>query len=573
MPLEQGFTIGDHLVKPLEGRISGPTGEARVEPKAMAVLMELAAHETEVRSREQIQDVVWPRGFVTDDALTRCIGQLRKALGDNPRSPAVIETIPRYGYRLALAPQPIARADQHRDAAAASRTEEILLVLPFQNLTSEAEEYIADGLTELLIGQLASAQDLRVISRTTSMHFKNCRLAISEIAEKTGADWVVEGSLLQSGDRVQVIAQLIDARSDAHLWADDYLRNLGDILQLQNEISSRIAAAIRLQLGIPHSRVETARSLPDSTMRQYLLARNKLNRRTIDGLQDSIKLLSQVNRDAPDFAGAWASRAEARFMLAHYGGESPIAAADACRSDVEHALTLDPDLGIAYSCRGAIKFAFDWDADGAREDLLRALELTPSYVLTMMMLVNVYQVRNQFSEARQWLEQARLTDPLDVGVLMNTGDHCILQRRFADAVVALQGALELEPAHKPSRLRLSWALALAGRAEEAETILHSAGPATEQDWQWLEYASLVSAVNQSPDKSREYFSSLRQLSNSRFVSPWSMARSAAVVDPDVAIEHLRQAIAQGSTSVPFMALTPAFDTLRSAPEFQALLKI
>jgi len=311
MEFESGFSVAGREVIPLEGRIGSARGVLRVEPKAMAVLLELARHAPGVRSRMQIEQAVWPRGYVSEDALTRCIGQLRRALGDDPRAPRVIETIPRRGYRLCAAPAPPARAvpdaPPHPRAAV-----ETLLVLPFRHLAAQREDFLAEGLTELLILRLCGLRGLRILSRTTAMQFAATTASVAEIAARTGAGWIVEGSILQAGERVQIVAQLIDARSDTHIWAADYTHGLKDLLAMQNDIAERVAAAIRAKLGVAGAPAPTKPRPPlaASGVRDYLRGRHLMSRRTVAALRDAIEAFAAVTVEQPDFAPAWASRAE-----------------------------------------------------------------------------------------------------------------------------------------------------------------------------------------------------------------------------------------------------------------------
>lgn len=570
--LEGGFRLDGVEVRPLEGLIAGPAGGARVEPKAMAVLVELARHAGEVCSREQVQQAVWPRGFTTDDVLTRCIGQLRKALGDDPKSPRHLETLPRRGYRLLTRPQPLDATAAQLLAAGDDDGPERLIVMPFQYLARADDDYIADGMTELLTARLAVLRGIRVISRTTAMRFKGMAVSLGEVASQTGAHWVVEGSVLQSGNRVQVVVQLIDARTDAHLWADDYVRDIGDMLLLQNEIVKRVAVAIRIRVGADEIARPAAPKLAPDAMRDYLLGRHLLSKRSADALQQAIDCFSRVCEASPDYAAAWASRAEARFMLCHYGAARVSESAPLCRDDVDQALSLDPDIAIGLTCRGVLRLFLDRDYPGAERDLLRALAVMPGYSLAMLSLANVCAVQQRFDEASGWLDQALLVDPLDVGINMNIGDHRILQRRFDDAVSALDKALALAPGHRPSLLRRCWALALAGHAEAADTALASIGPTGDDDWQWLEYAALVAAAGGDNEAAGRHWSTLERLVDRQFISPWSLARAAAAASAHgEAITWLGKAVESGSTSLPFLAVTPAFDGLRDREDFRSLL--
>lgn len=548
----------------MEGLIIGPAGSVRVEPKAMAVLLELAKHGGEVCSRDQIQQAVWPRGFTTDDVLTRCIGQLRRALGDNPKDPEHLETLPRRGYRLRATATPFVKVAQTAPVESTGK----LIVLPFQFLASDADSFIADGMTELLTARLAPLQGISVISRTTAMSFKGSTVSIQDVAAQTGAQWVVEGSILLSGDRVQVVVQLIDARTDAHIWADDYLRDLGDILELQNEIARKIADTVRVRIGSGEDTDVAAPLLSAGAMRNYLMGRQLISQRSIDSLQAATGCFTKVIQEFPDYADAWASRGESRFMLCHYGAISPRQGAAACRSDIQKALETAPNSAIAVACQGMIRFSFDRNYVAAEIELRRALELSPGYTIALLNLANVCNVQRRFDEANDLMQQALHLDPLDIGINMNFGDHLILQRRFDDAARQLLTALELAQDHKPTLMRLAWAYALADQANEALEVLSRAGPGNESDWRWFEYGAMVHSVLGNAAEANRCWQRILSISQQEFVSSWSLARAAtAAGDFEAATGWLESAIDSGSTSLPFIAVTPAFDALRNQPEY------
>ena len=300
------------------------------------------------------------------------------------------------------------------------------------------------------------------------MQFKGKSTPLAEICARTGAAWIVEGSVLQSGDRIQVVAQLIDARTDAHIWAADYVRDLKDLLLLENEIVRRIASAIRQQLGKGQDASSDAQSLPPAVMREYLRGRQLVSKRSVTTLREALTHFQAVTSEMPGYPYGWASMAESEMLLAHYGAPDRVQLVANCESHLDRALALEPDLAIALSTRGAIRFFFRRDLDGAVTDLERALHLLPSYALAMLSLANVSAVRCRFDDASTWMDHALLVDPLDVGINMNVGDHMILQRRHDAAAQALKKALELAPGHRPSQFRLCWALALGGRRAAAQ---------------------------------------------------------------------------------------------------------
>jgi len=567
MGLHEGFRIGEYGVFPLEGRITGPGGSLRVEPKAMAVLVELARHAPEVRSRAQIEQVVWPRGFVSDDALTRCIGQLRRALGDDSKSPTLLETIPKRGYRLRAAV-----CSRGSTSRAVAKTES-LLVLPFRHLSNSTETFIADGLTELLILRLCSVHGLRILSRTTAMEFASTTVGLADIAARSGADWVVEGAVLQFGDQVQVVAQLVDARTDAHVWSGNHTRGLQDLLAVQNDIAESVAAAISVQLARDGGPAWRAPVLAPPVMRNYLRARHLMSRRTVPALREALAALEAAIAESAEFAPAWASRAECELLLMHYGAAPTEALLGPCESHLERALALDPNLGIALSARAGLRFFFALDFDGAERDVQRALALLPSWGTAMVLLASLSAVRHRFAEASAWIGQALLVDPLDVGTNMNLGDHMILQRRWSDAVGALRRALELAPGHRPSQFRLAWALALGSRGDAARETLAACRVDGSTDAAWLEYAALVEGACGDARTAAMHDDALVRLGASQRVSAWSIARSAAAAGRrEAALAALNAAVRERSSSLPFLRLTPAFEILHGEARFEALCR-
>ncbi len=568
MALEHGFRIGTYEVLPLQGRIRGPAGTQRVEPKAMQVLLELARHAGEPRSRRQIEEVVWPRGFVSEDALTRCIRQLRRALGDDPKAPICIETIATHGYRLCVPVQPLVVA---AEPAAAARPGGSLIVLPFVQVSPEGEAFVAEGLTELLHLRLCALQGVRIVSRTTAMRFRHGSATLAEIGAQTGADWAVEGAVIQAGERLQVIARLVDVRTDAHVWAADCTGTLRGLFEALDEIAGRIATAIHSRLAADRKVDRTAPALDAQALRDYLRGRHLMSRRTVPALRDAIAAFAAVADAAPDFAPALASRAECELLLMHYGAAEPAALLATCEEHLGRALALDPDLGIGLSLRGALNFFFALDFEAAERDLRRALALLPSYGLAMVQFASVAAVTHRFDEAAAWIGHAVLLDPLDVGVNMNLGDHMMLQRRWPQAVQALQRALELAPGHRPSQLRLAWALAQDGQGGAARDALAACGPEGAGDAAWFEHAALVEAACGRVDAAAAHHDALVRIARDTRVSAWALARAAAAAGRRAqALAALEAARGGRSTSLPFLRVTSAFDALHGDPRFEAI---
>jgi len=571
--LYNGFRLGAFDVMPSQNTVSGPGGTVRVEPKSMAVLACLVRSAGDTVSRNDLIEAGWPGLVVTDDVLSRCIAQLRRAFGDNARSPRYLETIPKRGYRLM---KPVEATGTVAEQASVSSQRQGIVVLPFQNNSpGRTDDYVADGLTELLSARLATLKEMRVISRTTAMSFAGTGDSVPDIAARLGVEWVVEGSVMVSKDNVQVVAQLIDARRDEHVWADTYFRAVTDLLILQNEITDKIAAQVGRELGMAaHGIAANGRSIAPRALRLYLQGRQQVARRTIDSLRKAARCFEEVSAIEPQFSEGWACQAEVLKLLMHYGAEPPDEKLQLAQGLAEKALAIDPESAIALTTRGSLRMFFYRDIDGATSDLRRALHSQPDYLFALLSLANAATINGDFRQSRAWLRRAVDVDPLDVGVNMNLGDHLILHRRYSDAGEQLRATLDLDGEHWPSRLRLAWALSLAGDCATAADELGGVCEQVGETAAYLEYGALVAGSCKEPARAGEFSRRLETLVRSgTFVSPWALARSAAAAgDERRALEHLRHAQQKGSSSLAFFGVTPAFDGLRQRPAGQDLLR-
>lgn len=405
--LQHGFKLGEIQVKPSEGLVIVGGQPRHVEPKAMDVLLVLAGASQELVSREDLISQVWPRGYVTDDALNRCISKLRRALGDNSRTPRFIVTVPRRGYRLASPVQ----------LSASPADQEGTLVLPFQNLSQAGDDYLADGLTELLIARLSVTLEQPVISRTTAMTFRNSGHHLRSIRDQLGVRWVVEGSVLQLGEQVQVVVQLIDADSDSHVWADTWTRALGDTLTLLNEISRQVAARIRRELEPDLPEAPGMQALPTDLLRQFLHGLQLISKRTHAALQQSIacfgRVLEQVHNHAPSLSG----QALAWLLLAHYDAVPASEGFDKARRYARVALQASSEpQADALACLAAVEFFHDWDFGRAQTTVERALTVNRNHDIGLLVAADIGLVKGRNEQAQSYMDRALERDPLNTGL-------------------------------------------------------------------------------------------------------------------------------------------------------------
>lgn len=571
------FRLAEVRVDPARRSISGPRGTFRVEPRVMDVLVALALRAPSPVSRQQLIDEVWGGVVVTDGVLTRCIAILRERLGDERGEPRFIETLSKQGYRLV---PPVTFVEEAQSVASSAgtggaRAPVRIAVLPFVNLASDAaDDHFADGLTELLIANLAGVAALRVIARTSSMAYRHTSKRVSEIAEELSVDYVVEGSVLGEGGRVQVVVQLIEGGSEMHVWAQTWTREMRDALTLLNEVARAVAGALHPRMR-PAERVRRDEEavLGEKALQHYLKGRYFWAQRGADAVRKAIAEFAACAAEAPRFAPAHVGLADSRSLLALYGIEAPIPAADAARAHLATALALDPDLAEAQTAHGLIQLFFDWDPEGAEIAFVRALARNPSYTTAYLGYGDLLMMRGDFERGIALIREAVKLSPFDFGLNMNLGDFMILSRRFDEAVRQFRHTLAMDARFAPAHRGLAVALALAGHANDALAQIEEASAAAPSQPRTRETRAFVLAATGRRDEARRELASLEAERGGRYVSAWELARAYAVMgDADDAFAWLRTAIAERAPLTLFAGVHAALDPIRGDARLPEILR-
>lgn len=336
----KSFSLGSWKIEPLSGSVVGPNGETlHLEPKVMEVLACLAESASQVVTREHLLDVVWRGSVGSDEQLTRAVGELRRAFGDDPGHPKFIETVPKRGYRLILPVRPIesVNRDSSSSTAPAGRftgrkagllaiavvilamtyavfdafvfrptkdeavaAEKSIAVLPFVNLSDDPGfEYFSDGISEEIINLLANVPGLKVIGRTSSFSFKGKNEDLRAIGRALGVRTLLEGSVRKSGSRVRITVQLVDASDGTHLWSETYDRELDDVIAVQEDVASAVIDSLNIQIAEDPRRGHAVDNWESYS--SFLQARAAVNR--LDW-QQAATLLENVIQLDPKFAEA-----------------------------------------------------------------------------------------------------------------------------------------------------------------------------------------------------------------------------------------------------------------------------
>src|SRR5215467_5212154 len=570
-----------------------------------------------------------------DHGLNNAINRLREALNDSAEEPRFIETLPRRGYRFvakvdvdangasqssplassletkatpnALGPEaaptaqaspihPLQRAGKfwfvtagigiaaalmfglyfgrvrNLRASPAPRVQSIA-VLPLENLSSDpAQEYFADGMTDELITDLASIASLRVISRTSAAHYKGTRKTLPEIARELNVDAVVEGSVSRSANKVRIRAQLIRATPEQHLWAESYERDLADVLVLQRDVATAIAAKIKINLTPEEkTRLANTRTINPDAYNAYLLGTFHSSKRNPASIDKGIEYFQQAIRIDPSYAQAYAGLAHAYFELEIWGGLGLGKAADQIHVNTLKALELDANLAEAHVLLARIHFQSDWDWLGAEAEFKRAIELNPNLANAYVFYAYFLQALSRHAEALAAAHRAVELDPLSAPNICDEGRIMYRARQYESAVARFQRALELDPSYVPALGRMVDAYEQLGKHAEALAYAERLRqPADGIDRPYLLYLAGIYARMGKRGEAMETVATTEKEG-----SPYD-AHALAVIycalgDHDRAIASLERGV-QAHTLMPFVFVDPPLDPLRSDPRFKQLCR-
>jgi TolB-like protein/class 3 adenylate cyclase/Tfp pilus assembly protein PilF len=370
-----------------------------------------------------------------------------------------------YGVRL----EPSARAAMPpRPAAKAEPPRKSLAVLPFANMSASAEnEYFSDGVTEEILTLLARIEGLKVISRTSVMRYKRTDKPLRQIADELGVAAILEGSVRQAGRRVRISAQLIDAATDEHLWADRYDRDLEDIFAIQTDVAERIVEALRVRLT-PKEQARLVERPTESVeaYRSYLKGRHFLSRRTEASLRQAITWFRKAVAADPQFAQAWAGLADAYAILPSYSATPTPEACAEGRLAAGRALALDPGLGEAHAALGVVA-ENEWNWEEAEREFRSALELSPGNATAFHWYGNFLSWRGRTEEALAALRRALELDPVSLPIHIAMGVALNFDRRFDEAIDVYRKAIEMDPGYVTAHYNLSFSYLCQRRYEDA----------------------------------------------------------------------------------------------------------
>jgi TolB-like protein/DNA-binding winged helix-turn-helix (wHTH) protein/Tfp pilus assembly protein PilF len=594
----------------------------RLQGQPLQVLAALLNRAGDVVTHEELRAQIWTADtFVDfDHSLHNAIARLREVLGDSAETPRYIETLPRRGYRFIApvnrtetqSPDPPTPSERPKEAPyglrpsrsrtllaatiltllvvavvvwlartgthptnAAPRLNSIA-VLPLANLSGDpSEEFFVDGMTDQLITDLAKVGSLRVISRTSVMQYKGTKKDLPEIARELKVDAIVEGSVIRSGQRVRVTAQLLAAPADQHLWAETYDRDLGDILKLQGEVTNAIAEQVRAQLTpTQQALIRRAQAVNPGAYDAYLNGRlyfvNEFTKP--DSLKKAQRYFEESIQKDPSFALAYAGLADTYVYMAFAGALQKDQAYRSAKEALAKALELDDSIGEAYDTLGLLSSNFDWDWEAADREFNRAIALAPSYSCAHEDRATFLALTGRRAEA---LAELTKIEQLDYGFSAGETESATYYelQDYPKLIESSRRGLLLDANDWVQHFNLGVGYEGTGKLEEAISEYKKAIKISDNPRSAVALAHAYSGAGKKAEAEkilRDLESKLKGTS----ATPYTMATIyAGLGENDKAFEFLEKAYSEKSLDICWSLKSDLLlDSLRADPRFQDLLR-
>jgi len=458
-------------------------------------------------------------------------------------------------------------------AAPVSAKNKSIAVLPFKNLSDNKEdEYFSDGITDDIIAQLSKIIDLKVISRTSVMQYKGISKNVREIGKELDVGTVLEGSVRRSGNQVRIVAQLIDAQNEGHLWSDTYDKEMTHIFAIQSDVAQRIAAELKAKLSSEEKeRIEKRQTEDTEAYQLYLKGRFYWNKRKMVDLRKAIDYFNQAIEKDPNYSLAYAGLASTYVLLPDASGLSKVECMSRAETAVKKALNLDSALSEAHAALGSIKeFRDDWS--GAEIEYKKAIELNPSYPTAHHWYSIVLNYLDRSDEAIAQAMRAKELDPVSLIINLNAAMQMYNIRQYDKAVYQLKKTMELDPNFPWTYSGLGWVYEAEGKYEEAIAEHEKAKSLEEKNPDVLADLGRAYARAGRKSEAQKILNDLLEFQKRGYVVSGSIANVYyGLGDKDKTFEWLEKAC-QDKSIYPGIKTDPIWDSIRSDPRFRALLK-
>jgi DNA-binding winged helix-turn-helix (wHTH) protein/TolB-like protein/tetratricopeptide (TPR) repeat protein len=580
-------------------------------PRAFDVLLLLLKNRGQVVEKRQMFDEIWKDTFVSDNALTKVIKELRQSLGDSVDEPKFIETIPKRGYRfiatlngaeapvderspvettnerpwrttvsivgmsvlLVLAVAAIWAVIARRSAETASAPKTIA-VLPFKPLNAESrDESLEMGMAETLITRLTSLRDVVVRPIGSVRKFTDANADPISAGEQLQTDTVVDGSIQKAGERVRVTVRLFDVRTRSTLWSEQFDENFTDIFRLQDSITQRIAGALALKLS-RHEQEQLAKHMTENprAYEAYLRGQFHWHRRGPEWIDQSLRAYKQALEEDPNFALAHIGVADAYIMMSGHRRISMQEAEAKAAPSITRALEIDNDLADAHNALAELKYQYQYDWRGAEIEFKKAVDLNPNATWIRQAYGWFLMCDGQFDAAALQMDMARQLDPSSLTLTIARGRLYYFSRQYDQAIEYFRRVLELEPNDRSAHTALMAAYERTGRHPEAmEEFFKLTGMDEEHAADQEEFRRAF-AEGGWTGFLRKNLEKLDKMRPRNRASDWTYAELyIRLGDREKAFESLEKVFNAHDVAILQFKVEPANDVLRGDPRYAKLL--
>jgi DNA-binding winged helix-turn-helix (wHTH) protein/tetratricopeptide (TPR) repeat protein len=552
-------------------------------PKAFDTLLLLVRNSGRVVASDELMKQVWPDQFVEEGNLKVTVCMLRKALGEPPGERQYIQTVPKRGYRFVA---DVVESDEVAEPEARGRGESAvaegtpvksIAVLPFKLLDAGGgdDEYLGVGMADTLITRLSRLR--QVVVRPTSAVRKYAGHDQDPVAagRELRVAAVLDGNIRRRGVRVRVTAQLIGVETGAPLWAGKFDAQLmEDIFAVEDSISERAAEALAVELSGEEVGLLTKRHTGNVEAYQlYLKGRHHWMKRTSEGIRKSIEFFRQSVDIDPNYALAYTGLADGFAQLGWIRLLPPKDVLPKAKAAAAKALELDRTLAEAHTSLAWARLLHDWEWAEAESGFKRAIELNPGYATARLWYCVHLMATGRFEAALAEIGRAQALDPLSPVINAVAGWPFYFMRRYDAAIKQYQKALEVEPRNIAALLLLGQTYRQSGEPSRAVEASRKARELDESLWTLVALGQAYAAAGRE-GAAREVLRELGQLSKQRYVCPYDIAcLHVGLGEKDQALRWLQSAYEARSSWLFFLAVDPAFDSLRPDPRFTALLRL
>jgi len=596
----------------------------KLQPQPTRILTILVNRVGEVVTRQELAQEVWGSQTFVDfeQGLNFAIRQIRTVLDDDANDPKFIETLPKRGYRfigevsraveesndyeslaavlssadLITAPATLPSAPpayalprygfllaalaiiavvfglgwerlRHSTASADAGHLRSVAVLPLSNLSNDSEqEFFSDGITDEMITELAKVPNLRVISHTSVQRYKGTKLSLQEVAQELHADAVIEGSVIRSGDRVRITAQLIDARTDQHLWAEKYDRDFRDILTLQSEVAQQIATEIGVNLSVgERARLGRIPVVNPAAHEAYLRGRHYWDKLGCRGFKQALEYYSQAEAKDPTFTSALVGISNTYYHLGDWGCSPQAEAFAKSRAAALKAIELDPTVAAAHTQLANLDFTSEWNWPKAENEYAEAIRLDPNDAETHSSYAIFLAAMGRRDQAIAEIEKAHEIDPVSEVTNMLETYVLYLAHHHDAAITQGKKTLELYPNSGATNYWMGQTYEAKGMALDAFTSYLKTNSGTPAQIAGLHTAFETGGL-------RGFWQEQFKRSASKPDWPcWQAIFYAHVGDNGRAMKMLEQSFDYHCDGLQFLKANPIFDPLRNDPRYHELI--